>query len=239
MKQKMKERTEWLLEQYLTLMPEPVEVVFPDGDVKHIGGFGGFSRTFFERGRGCTTDGCDGRCCKRYSAGWWFYLPSEGVVHPERLESEELILNGYTLPILTHGNENEQAEGCQHLCDDGKCDLYPRRHAIVCNMSPHVGVHPYRDRLYWAKRLPPRNWRWPQCPINPAEQKPDIEDDVQLFTALVEGLKNTPGWDERMDDLPRYLELLYDPKIYYALSQGSQLLKFEAILDWFEPKGGE
>lgn len=234
MKPKMKDRTEWLLERYLTLFPEPVEVTFPDGDVKHLGGWGGFSRTFFERGRGCYL-ACHGKCCEKYSAGWWFYLPSE-TPGPEPTEVEHIKLNGLPLVVRTHGNEREETEGCDYLDSEGRCTLYldGGRLAIPCNYLPHVDAHRHGNEFFWSKRLPSRNWRWPKCMVDPGTVTPDPADDRYLFEVLVNALWQVPGFDERLTALPDQLEQLYDSKLYYSLSGGSQLLRFDSIALWLE-----
>ncbi len=217
----------WALRQYLSFMPEPAEVQFPSGQTIRVGGWSGFSRTWFARGQHCSLDICPSRCCVGHRISW-FWFPEDP--HPDGLPETIIRINGEPQVIYVHENVNPTR--CDYLNPNGLgCSIWRKGQPVFCWVNPQMGLYPHGGRLWWFKRLPPRNWRWPQCPVDLAETRPDPAWDAKVLTAMIHPLRNIPGFDSRMLGLADLIRPLYDLSKFDELAQGRSLLPFETILE--------
>lgn len=207
-------------------------------DVIELGGVrsagpGGFSHTFFTRSQDCVF-GC-GACCRRTFRDEWHWL--EGERRPDVELSEELFtINGQEIPIYIYKNQLGDKQ-CDFLNERGLCNIHLEgTKPVHCLMSPQVGAYEYSGIFYLSKRLPSRNWRWPQCPINLAATPPPDEKeramDRQILTRLSQGLGMVKGCI--LPDLLEVYDRLYDPKEFLRLSNGSALVTFKRILEVYK-----
>jgi hypothetical protein len=183
----------------------PISIQIQGRTIEVGKGLGGFSWSLFQRGADCNS--C-GNCCKHTFRDLWFWWDSEPH-RPEGLEPIVIQINRVPTTLWLHRNEMG-ADRCDFLVDakDGDRDVgYCALHAVPekgnikpahCHAHPLTGVylHPGRQKYLLNRRLPPRNWRWPNCPIKP-EQTPyqvkDLLDDQYILTSWVKALMNIPG----------------------------------------------
>jgi len=196
----------WDWEMFSIFFPKPITLEFPEqGVTKTVGsGYGGLSKSLFQRGFDCNL--C-GRCCRNTHRRIWTWLPSE-TPHPNH-RVVSIIINGQTeWNLAVHVNKNGGVK-CDYLTPiPGEfelgvreaCSIHDTTQPVHCKTYPGVAVYNVRhgdSRVpLLSRRLPPRNWRWPKCPI-PIYELPlarsDIENDLVIWDHWVSSFKSIPG----------------------------------------------
>lgn len=197
---------------YSIFFESPVSVTVPGvGEFTVGSGLGGFSPSIFVRGMKCIA--C-GRCCYGHERVWtWFETP--GGRFPDDTVRLIITVNGHPLPLRAHVNRgNPRVDGCDYLVQKGElsldgvtpskgfCRLWRDGLDLPthCRQLPDYGVYPVRTSRgtvpLLSRRLPPRNWRSPQCPINVQALPLDdttLEKDRRVWRQWVDGLTGLPG----------------------------------------------
>lgn len=214
----------WDLKTVSIFFEDPLEVDI-GGNLYSVGdGLGGFSWSFFQRGFDCTGCGnCCQSLHGEFNRQLWFWYPNEP--HPGSLDSLQIRINGQPLEIHLHRNvsttqcdflgqrswvpSEEQSEAYRGhkinlvLNEQGQvpiqyCTIHePRLKPAHCVLYPGAVVAPTgKARLpLLSRRLPGRNWRWPQCPIDVTSiplRAEDIENDRFVFDVFASNLKDFP-----------------------------------------------
>lgn len=187
---------------------KPLKVEFPEAKLSYqVGnGLGGYSWTLFHRGADCTV--C-GNCCKRTFRRIWFWWDTEDK-RPDGLGSLTVLLNNHPITLWLHINEQGE-DRCDFLVDDtwnglevGYCSLHRTLRGNIkpvhCHLHPLTGVYKVNTvrgtRYLLSRRLPHRNFRWPQCPIPVAEVpylSKDFADDEFGLRRISKALHDVPG----------------------------------------------
>lgn len=155
--------------RFLSLFtPEPLKVQLnPDTTVDVGQGYGFISHTFWERSTKCFLE-CMGTCCQNWPrpgiSPIWFAFE----VMPKGLDMYTVRVNDRDLTFFAETNLMSRYE-CQFLDKTtGKCSIYAESKPTHCDFDPQMGIYPLRKKLGLFRRLPPRNWRYPKCPIDPS-----------------------------------------------------------------------
>lgn len=177
----------------------------PDLQPMTVGqGLGGFSWSLFQRGADCNL--CS-NCCRNTHRRVWFWWSTEP--HPDSVEHIRLELNGWVRDVWVHLNlVNDQAK-CDFLVDSvaedgraiGLCGLHEAGlKPNHCRTHPQTGVYlvnTTRGKVpLLSRRLPSRNWRWPDCPIDVAKvpmSNEQFETDSKMWEVWDQNLSGVPG----------------------------------------------
>jgi hypothetical protein len=214
---------------YSIFFQRPFELVVPGVGREVVGaGPGGFASSLFARGFNCIA--C-GRCCYG-SERTWSWLP--GSTPPEDTIEVEITLDGHPLPLRVHVNQGDShTDGCDYLRKTqpgeiqlsldgvtpslGYCSIWADGKDLPdhCRQLPDMAVYSPRSKRgripLLSRRLPPRNWQNPKCPVPintiPLDQ-PTIEKDRAVWSRWVNGLRGVPGcfveyayelWEQTID----------------------------------------
>jgi len=178
-------------------------------------GFGGYHWSFFQRGADCIA--C-GNCCKRTFRRIWFWWESEKN-RPRGLQPLDIRINGKWTRVWVWVNSGY--EQCDFLQEQDElvefdfrgehktqwkeyCVLHlhePNLKPVHCHLHPLTGLYAHKGALLLSRRLPSRNFRWPECPISISEVPytvKDYLDDRYSLEHLAMALEKIPGswaWD--------------------------------------------
>jgi hypothetical protein len=212
---------------YSIFFSQPLTLVVPGVGKGTFGsGLGGFSPSIFSRGMKCIA--C-GRCCYGRERVWtWFVDPD--VTPPEDTSAFTIFVNGAPVPLWVHVNRGDpRIDGCDYLINKGSlsldgvtpsqgfCRLWAEGRDLPthCRQLPDYAVYPVRGTPLLSRRLPPRNWRAPKCPIDVASLPLDqetIEKDRYVWHRWLVGLRGLPGchieeiyelWEKLLHTPPR------------------------------------
>jgi Fe-S-cluster containining protein len=158
--------------------PLTVEV---DGMREEVGmGLGGLSWTFLSRGQDCEV-GC-GQCCTNTHRTAWFYYSSEEQYATEHAVPIDVRVNDQLTRFFVW--QQEDTLRCKQLTDDNLCSIHDKGQPLHCQMYPQTWVYPHGGKYFLSRRLPPRNWRWPKCPIPVWDVKASEESYLQNLRVL-------------------------------------------------------
>ena len=218
----------WDLKTLSIFFPEPLEVSIPGHKSMTVGdGYGGFSWSFFQRGFECTACGnCCQSLHGEFNRRLWFWYENEP--RPEGLIPLEIEINSSRVPIYIHLNESktqcdflgdrswvpidddivEQYQSHKiKLVETGdkvpiqSCTIHdPLVKPAHCMMYPGAAIFPTgkSKTLLLSRRLPGRNWRWPQCPIdvtNVPLRPQDTSLDRYVLGTWAKATRHVPGND--------------------------------------------
>lgn len=190
---------------------EPLRLEVPGVGEGTLGmGFGGLAASLFQRGFYCTA--C-GNCCYG-DERVWLWLPPFGPQVPYDTQFLTVFVNGKPLVLRVHVNaRNAKTEGCDYLDrgqtltfdgqpSRGQCTLWAQGKTLPhhCRQLPDMAVYApnsLRGRVpLLSRRLPPRNWQSPKCPIPVTEIPLDpatIRKDWDVWQTWVVALQDLPG----------------------------------------------
>lgn len=214
----------WYADLYGIFFDKPVEI---GGTMSS--GPGGFSQTFFQRTQQCTACGA---CCKRTFRDEWQWFGVEPRPD-EEMERRVEIFNGVEIEVFVYKNKKGDAQ-CDFLQEDGKCGIHMQGvKPIHCVMSPQIHAYVTRGVYYLSKRLPSRNWRWPQCPIVMADTPPPNEEEKKQDMKILETYYKAFGHVEgcMLGEIIELMPRLYDMREFYRVSSNNSLLTFKRMIE--------
>lgn len=164
--------------------PTPLSVVFAE-QPHHVGeGYGFISHTVWERSTLCL-ESCRGGCCtnwKRPGIGPLWH-PSE--LFPPNLDEHVAHVNGVEFRYRSQKNLDNQFTCGFWDPATGRCQIYSTGKPVHCDIDPQMGVFPCKKgKLGLFRRLPPRNWRFPKCPVDMSETRPSDASRAEMDRVL-------------------------------------------------------
>ena len=137
---------------------------------------------------------------------FFYHMTSSG----KRFEKCDFLIPAYTVEGSNRGQG--QLGSDLHLDNDPNrlvdihgnpmwfCSIQFKGKPLHCKSDPFLSVHKVRTARgivnLLSRRLPSRNWRWPKCPIDVANEPftPEIAQlDLENFQQLYNSFGNLPG----------------------------------------------